>query len=178
MKDAKLRRTGIGVLGDVPWGTHLCQLYRTERDLLELLVPFFAAGLEDNEMCLWVLAARLGRETAVEALRQAVPDLDRRLVVGQMEIVRSEDWGIEPALLGTKVGMALPGSSGCMVLLDCETLWDSRLNGDAFGNEPQPENLDGLVRSVAKIVLVLLSFSHRVSESIGRPARHIPTQAS
>ena len=36
-----LRKTGIEVIGDVPWGTHFCQFYETKQDLLDVLVPYF-----------------------------------------------------------------------------------------------------------------------------------------
>jgi hypothetical protein len=45
----ELRRSGIDVVGDMPWGTHFCQFYDTKDDLLEILVPYFKAGLESNE---------------------------------------------------------------------------------------------------------------------------------
>ena len=33
--ESKIRRTGIDVIGDVPWGTHFCQFYETGQDLIE-----------------------------------------------------------------------------------------------------------------------------------------------
>ena len=56
--DRELRRTGIPVLGDVPWGTHFCQFYQTREDLLDVLVPYFKVGLEDNEACIQAQRAR------------------------------------------------------------------------------------------------------------------------
>jgi len=41
-----LRKTGISIVGDVPWGTHFCYFYETKQDLLDILVPYFKAGLE------------------------------------------------------------------------------------------------------------------------------------
>ncbi len=52
----ELRKTGISVVGDVPWGTHFCTFYETRQDLLEILVPFFKTGLENEEFCLWVIS--------------------------------------------------------------------------------------------------------------------------
>jgi hypothetical protein len=48
-----LRPTGIDVVGDKPWGTHFCHFYEAGRDLLDTLVPYFKAGLENKEFCLW-----------------------------------------------------------------------------------------------------------------------------
>ena len=50
MKEA-LRKTGIDIIGEVPWGTHICLFYEAKSDLLEILVPYFKAGLENNEFC-------------------------------------------------------------------------------------------------------------------------------
>jgi hypothetical protein len=46
--------SGIRAVGDLPWGTHFCQFYEDRNDLADALVPFFKAGLENNEKCLWV----------------------------------------------------------------------------------------------------------------------------
>ena len=52
----ELRETGISVVGDMPWGTHFCYFYETKQDLLDILVPYFKVGLENNEFCLWVIS--------------------------------------------------------------------------------------------------------------------------
>ena len=51
-----LRRTGLGVVGDMPWGTHFCLFYETKQDFLDTIVPYFKAGLASNEYCLWILS--------------------------------------------------------------------------------------------------------------------------
>jgi MEDS: MEthanogen/methylotroph, DcmR Sensory domain len=45
------RKTGISVVGDRPWGTHLCLFYETKEDLLEIVLPYFKAGFESGEYC-------------------------------------------------------------------------------------------------------------------------------
>ena len=39
--ESDMRRSGIDVVGKVPWGTHFCQFYETSQDLVETLVPYF-----------------------------------------------------------------------------------------------------------------------------------------
>jgi hypothetical protein len=56
-----LRRTGIGVVGDMPWGSHFCLFYETKDDLLETVVAYSKAGLEDYEF-LHVRAPHEGRD--------------------------------------------------------------------------------------------------------------------
>lgn len=81
-----LRPTGIEVLGNIPWGTHFCQFYETKQDLLDIVVPYMKAGLEHNEFCLWVLSPPLTVTEALDALRQAVPDLDTHIAQGSLEV--------------------------------------------------------------------------------------------
>jgi PAS domain S-box-containing protein len=87
-----MRHSGIEVIGDVPWGTHFCQFYEIPDDLVEILVPYFKAGLEANEFCLWVTSAPLQVREAKAALKAAVPDLDRRSRKGQIEILDYSQW--------------------------------------------------------------------------------------
>jgi signal transduction histidine kinase/CheY-like chemotaxis protein len=89
---ATLRRTGIDVVGDASWGTHFCQFYSTKDDLADVLVPYFRAGLEADEFCMWVTSPPLGVRDAWSALAQAVPDLDRYRERGRIEIVSHADW--------------------------------------------------------------------------------------
>jgi hypothetical protein len=43
----------VNVLGEIPWGSHICVFYETEEDLLDTVIPFLKTGLESNELCLW-----------------------------------------------------------------------------------------------------------------------------
>jgi PAS domain S-box-containing protein len=86
------RKSGISILGDVPWGTHFCQFYRTKQDLIDILVPYFKTGLENNEFCMWVTSEPLTAEEARAALRKAVKDLDQYIKKGQIEILDFSQW--------------------------------------------------------------------------------------
>jgi hypothetical protein len=87
-----LRKSGTEMVGDVPWGTHLCQFYETKEDLIDILVPYFAEGLKNNEFCMWVTSRPLGVEEARAALQKAVPDLEQYIKKGQIEILPHTDW--------------------------------------------------------------------------------------
>ncbi len=86
------RPTGIPAIGDVPWGTHFCQFYKTSTDLADTLVPFFEAGLRSNESCLWVTGDKLEAESAESLMTGTVPELKKQLSSGQMQIVSIKDW--------------------------------------------------------------------------------------
>jgi transcriptional regulator with GAF, ATPase, and Fis domain len=87
----ELRKTGIEVVGAMPWGTHFCHFYDTKDDLLETLVPYVKAGLESNEFCVWVISD-LTEQEASNALTQAVPDFQRHLADGSIEIILDREW--------------------------------------------------------------------------------------
>jgi C4-dicarboxylate-specific signal transduction histidine kinase len=91
----EMRKTGVEVVGDMPWGTHFCLFYETSADLLETLVPYCKAGLENQEFCLWVVAEPLTGEDARQALKRAVPDLDQYLDEHSIEIVVARDWYLQ-----------------------------------------------------------------------------------
>ena len=86
------RKTGIDILGDVPWGTHLCLFYETEKDLGDIIVPYLKVGLESNEFCMWVTSEPLTAKKAKDALSAAIPDFDRYLEKAQIEIISHKQW--------------------------------------------------------------------------------------
>ncbi|MEN3370014.1 MAG: hypothetical protein V7609_2157 [Verrucomicrobiota bacterium] len=90
----ELRKTGISVVGDVPWGTHFCYFYQTQQDLLDTLVPYFKAGLENKEFCLWIISMSelLTVDEATAALRKALPNLGSYVDDGSIEIVPHDQW--------------------------------------------------------------------------------------
>jgi signal transduction histidine kinase len=91
----EMRKSGIEVLGDMPWGTHFCLFYETKEDVLETLVSYCKAGLEDHEFCLWVVSKPITVDEAGNALKRAVPDLDRYLADRSIEIVSATDWYLD-----------------------------------------------------------------------------------
>ena len=86
-----LRNTAIEPVGEMPWGTHFCHFYETTDDLLETLLPFFKAGLESNEFCVWVVSEPLTEGGVWQALDRAVPDLDRYVSDHSIEVLNARD---------------------------------------------------------------------------------------
>jgi len=89
------RETGIDILGAVPWGTHVCQFYETTRDLIEILVPYFKTGLENNEACVWVTSDRLSKQDAQAALSEAVGNLDHYIAKDQIDFCHYSEWYVK-----------------------------------------------------------------------------------
>src|SRR3981189_3333368 len=90
--NTEMRKTGVDVVGEMPWGTHFCLFYETQADLLEITVSYCKAGLESHEFCLWGFADPLTVEDAPWVLTEAVPDSDRYLAEQSIEIVAACDW--------------------------------------------------------------------------------------
>jgi DNA-binding CsgD family transcriptional regulator len=89
---AVMRRTGIRVVGEMPWGSHICIFYETREDLLDTCVTYFEAGLESNEFCIWAVSDPITEEDAKASLRRSNAGFDRYLAAGQIEIVQGRDW--------------------------------------------------------------------------------------
>ena len=88
----EMRSTGINIIGDTPWGTHISQFYQTKDDLIDMLVPYFKAGLENNEFCMWLTSEPLGVDDARKSLGKEVGNLDNYIAKGQIEILDSGEW--------------------------------------------------------------------------------------
>jgi signal transduction histidine kinase len=96
--------SGLAAMPALQWGSHVGQIFDSADELRETLVPYFKAGLENNERCLWVTAEPLPADAARAAMRIAMPDFDAREKNGQIEIhdidsfyARGED--LQPAKL-------------------------------------------------------------------------------
>jgi hypothetical protein len=85
-------KTGITVLGEVPWGSHLFFFYETKEDLLDALVPYFKAGLENHEFCALAISEPLTREEVVHVFSRAIPQFQKDLSAGHMEIFPGSDF--------------------------------------------------------------------------------------
>jgi DNA-binding CsgD family transcriptional regulator len=167
--NSALRQTGIIVQGNIPWGTHLCLFHETKQDLLDTMVPFFRAGLENKEFCLWILQPSIARQDALEALRRGVPDFDRYLSKDSIELVSQDHWygesgrselaavierfrgKLEAAISKGYVGLRANGSSA----------WLQRADAIAF-NEYE-RKLDDLIAD--EKMIVVCSFSLQECES-------------
>jgi PAS domain S-box-containing protein len=88
----ELRKSGIEIIGDIPWGAHFCQFYETKEDLFDILVPYFKAGLENNEFCVWIVFPPHSEKETKRALERSIPDVARRLAAGDLEIVPQTEW--------------------------------------------------------------------------------------
>jgi hypothetical protein len=84
--------SGLQSVPHLQWGSHLVHFFGACDELRDVLVPYFKAGLENNERCLWVAGKAFNAEQARSALCAAVPDLDQRERDKQIEIANGDEW--------------------------------------------------------------------------------------
>src|SRR5688572_7494002 len=87
-----LRRSGIPLVGDVPLGAHICHFFQTGEDLFDTAQPYLAAGLESNELCLWLFIEPYGKDASIDAFRRGLPQFERHLASGAIMIEPAEEW--------------------------------------------------------------------------------------
>lgn len=102
-KLTELRDTGISVLGAMPWSTHVSLFYENRTDLLDVVVPFFKAGIEGGELCVWIPPDPNGQKDGERALRRAVPGFDDHLARRDFRIVSAEEFYHPEATLDINV---------------------------------------------------------------------------
>src|ERR1700721_1904041 len=83
---------GLQTVPHLRWGSHLAHFFGSGNELRDVLVPYFKAGLENNERCLWVTGPAFNAEQARSALRAAISDFDKRERHEQIEIADGEAW--------------------------------------------------------------------------------------
>jgi PAS domain S-box-containing protein len=66
------------------------------------LVPYFKAGLENNEFCLWITSNPVSVEDAFEALKASVPHIDQYLQKKSIEILPHTEWYLKPGKFNGK----------------------------------------------------------------------------
>ncbi|WP_048162357.1 PAS domain S-box protein [Methanosarcina sp. 1.H.A.2.2] len=175
----KLRRSGIDFIGDVPWGTHFCQFYQTKEDLTDILVPYFKAGLENNEFCMWITSSPLDAEEAKEALRRTIPDFDVYLEKEQIEIIPCTYWHVKEAVFNSerilngwveKLNQALESGYEGLRLAENTSWLEKEYLSDFVEYE---KKVDAIISSCHLIALCTYSLDvHDLTEAIGIVANH------
>ncbi len=101
------RSSGIALVGELPWGSHFCQFYTTQQDMTDIVAPYFRAGLESNELCIWVTSDFLTTEDALKALKHGVPGFSDYLGSKQIEVFPHTDWYLKGGSFDLKRTLAM-----------------------------------------------------------------------
>lgn len=139
-----LTETGIPGVGRIPFGIHFCHFYTDRKDLADSLVPYFRAGLENDERCLWLTADPFPSTEAQGELASVLPSLPRLIQEGSIRILDADRWyaGLQTtdvigrwlqeegkALAEGYRGLRIAGNTSCVKRQD----WDALMRyEDAF----------------------------------------------
>ena len=89
---AKTTASGIPGIGPVQANLHMSHFYMKREDLVDAMIPFLKAGLENGERCLWITTDPLRADDAAAELAKAVPGLDAMLREERILIIDAEGW--------------------------------------------------------------------------------------
>ena len=128
--------SGLATVPHLAWGSHVAHFFGSASELRDVLVPYFKAGLENNERCLWVVREPFGEVEARTALAAEVPDLAERERTGQIDIVPasnfySDEADLDPpalvrGLLELEAQALLAGYKGLRTNGNCGGVGDSQ----------------------------------------------------
>ncbi|HSB34629.1 MAG TPA: MEDS domain-containing protein, partial [Nitrospirota bacterium] len=131
------RKSGIPLVGELPWGSHFCQFYQTVEDLLDILLPDFAAGVESNEFCVWITSEAADDDVAGRALETAAHRLTLSPLQGKVEIIPSSRWHAVDGKTGSAFSLMLDRAitGGFDGLRIAYTASPAKVAGRAFAQE-------------------------------------------
>ena len=90
MKD--LRDSGIDIIGDISWGTHISHLYSSKDDFIKVLAPYINSGLNNNELCVWIYSQNVNYKEAKSILQTSVNDIDSYIEKSQLRLLPFTQW--------------------------------------------------------------------------------------
>jgi hypothetical protein len=83
---------GLPGIGRIPYGLHACHFYPDRERLVAALVPYFIAGLRNNERCLWIAAPPLPAREARRSLEAAFASVGVAFESGAIRILDFDEW--------------------------------------------------------------------------------------
>jgi len=95
MKISHISSFGIPGLGAAPYGLHMCHFYPTRQELIDGLVPYFEAGINHNERCIWVTSSPLPAQDALIEISKS-KKLMGAATSGQLRVFDAVEWYGEP----------------------------------------------------------------------------------
>jgi PAS domain S-box-containing protein len=85
------RKSGIPLIGELAWGSNFCQFYHTTEELLDTLISYFDAGVEKEELCVWI-TSEIPVDTAQMALVKKAHRFGEYLAQGKIKIIPFSQW--------------------------------------------------------------------------------------
>jgi hypothetical protein len=95
MKNSHISSFGIPGLGAAPYGLHMCHFFPTRQELIDSLVPYFEAGIDNNERCIWVTSSPLPAQDALIEISKS-EKLMRAITSAQLRVFDAVEWYGKP----------------------------------------------------------------------------------
>ncbi len=76
-------------------GLHFYQFYKSFEDYSVVLSAYFHAGLTKGDTCLWLISKKIGVLRMLGMAAENIPEFDRYLESGQLEVHPAEDWYLD-----------------------------------------------------------------------------------
>jgi DNA-binding CsgD family transcriptional regulator len=130
MDRKRLMRSGIDPIGELTWGAHICLFYQTRQDLIDTHADYFTAGLAEGEFCIWATSDPLSVDEAIEGLRGAIPEFDRHLADGAIELTPGYKWYLRGADFDPK--RIIEGWLAKLAEAEARGFTGMRVSGNAF----------------------------------------------
>src|SRR6188474_2068532 len=98
-----ITESGIPDVGKIPWGTHFCQLYSGKADLVQSLVPYFIAGLRNNEQCIWITSESYDAHEVTADFKRLASEFETAISDGRLKILDYSEWYTNSGTLDGKI---------------------------------------------------------------------------
>ena len=98
-----ITESGIPDLGKNPWGSHFCQLYSSKVDLVQSLVPYFIAGLRNNEQCIWITSEPYDAQKVTADFKKLGSEFETATGDGRLKILDYSEWYTNSGSLDGKI---------------------------------------------------------------------------
>jgi hypothetical protein len=95
MKSLHISSFGIPGLGAAPYGLHMCHFFPGRQELIDGLVPYFEAGIDNNEQCIWGTSSPLPAQDALIEISKS-EKLMRAVASRQLRVFDALEWYGEP----------------------------------------------------------------------------------
>jgi len=93
--NSNIRDSGIDIIGSIPWGTHIGQLYTSKEEIFDIMLPFIKQGLTDNELCVVVYSDNTSYNEIKDRVSEIAEDVDSYLESSQLQIISYKNWYLE-----------------------------------------------------------------------------------
>ncbi|OQB23880.1 MAG: Alginate biosynthesis sensor protein KinB [Firmicutes bacterium ADurb.Bin182] len=94
-KSSCIRKSGIGAIGNITWGSHISHIYSSKDEFIEVLSSFVNEGLSNNELCIFIYSSDMERQEIIDAFSQKNANIKAFLSSGQLIIVPHTEWYIK-----------------------------------------------------------------------------------